>query len=78
MFLAYASSLRSAQLARQVGSAIRSAEGDIIAVGCNDVPVAGGGLYWPGPEDDRDHVHRFDSNDMEQIAIVKDLIKKLN
>ena len=77
MFLAYAASLRSGQLARQVGSAIRSAAGDIIAVGCNDVPTAGGGLYWPGPEDNRDHIRRFDSNDMEQVAIVKDLIKKL-
>jgi deoxycytidylate deaminase len=78
MFLAYAASLRSGQLARQVGSAVRSAGGDIIAVGCNDVPRAGGGLYWPGTDDERDHVHRFDSNDMEQVAIVKDLVKKLD
>lgn len=78
MFLAYAASLRSGQLARQVGSAIRSAGGDIIAVGCNDVPKAGGGLYWPGPHDARDHVLRRDSNDMEQLAIVKDIIKKLD
>jgi deoxycytidylate deaminase len=77
MFLAYSAALRSAQLARQVGSAIRSERGEIIAVGCNDVPKAGGGLYWPGFDDARDHVLKFDSNDMEQIAIVKDLIKKL-
>ena len=78
MFLAYAASLRSGQLARQVGSAIRSADGDIIAVGCNDVPKAGGGLYWPGPDDARDHILTRDSNDMEQLAIVKDIIKKLD
>jgi deoxycytidylate deaminase len=77
MFLAYSASLRSAQLARQVGSAIRSASNDIIAVGCNDVPVAGGGLYWPGPDDQRDHILRFDSNDIEQVAIVKDVIRRL-
>ena len=47
MFMAYTASLRSAQLARQVGAAIRSPFGDIVAVGCNDVPAAGGGLYWP-------------------------------
>jgi deoxycytidylate deaminase len=77
MFLAYSASLRSAQLARQVGSAIRSATGDILATGCNDVPTAGGGLYWPGPEDARDHLLGFDSNDLEQTAIVRDLVKRL-
>jgi deoxycytidylate deaminase len=77
MFLAYSAALRSGQLARQVGSAIRSANGEIIAIGCNDVPRAGGGLYWPGVDDTRDHIRRFDSNDMEQAAIVKDLINKL-
>jgi deoxycytidylate deaminase len=77
MFLAYSASLRSGQLARQVGAAIRSSGGDIIAVGCNDVPMAGGGLYWPGDEDNRDHIRGRDSNDMEQVAIAKDVIKKL-
>jgi deoxycytidylate deaminase len=77
MFLAYAASLRSGQLARQVGSTIRSAGGEIVAVGCNDVPKAGGGLYWPGSEDQRDHVLGVDSNDFEQKAIVKDVINKL-
>ncbi len=77
MFLAYTASLRSGQLARQVGSAIRSEIGEIVAVGCNDVPKAGGGLYWPGPDDQRDHVLGFDSNDFEQAAIVRDVISKL-
>jgi deoxycytidylate deaminase len=77
MFLAYSASLRSGQLARQIGAAVRSAGGDIIATGCNDVPRAGGGLYWPGPDDARDHVLRFDSNDREQTEIVKDLLKRL-
>src|SRR5260370_6051361 len=77
MFLAYSASLRSGQLGRQVGCAIRSSGGDIIAVGCNDVPKAGGGLYWPGAHDARDHILGFDSNDIEQIRIVRDLLKKL-
>jgi deoxycytidylate deaminase len=77
MFLAYAASLRSGQLARQVGSAVRSATGEIVAVGCNDVPKPGGGLYWPGLDDQRDHILGFDSNDFEQTAIVKDVINKL-
>jgi cytidine deaminase len=46
MFHAQAAALRSAELGRQVGSAISTHEGDIVAVGCNEVPKAGGGLYW--------------------------------
>src|ERR1019366_9223003 len=41
MFLAYAASLRSSQLGRQVGAAITSKDGDILAVGTNDVPKPG-------------------------------------
>lgn len=77
MSLAYSASLRSGQLARQVGSAVRSASGDIVALGCNDVPAAGGGLYWPGPNDARDHIRGIDSNDAEQAKIAKDLVSKL-
>jgi deoxycytidylate deaminase len=75
---AYSASLRSGQLSRQVGAAIRSAKGDIVALGCNDVPAAGGGLYWPGPTDARDIVKGFDSNDLEQREIVTDLLKRLS
>jgi deoxycytidylate deaminase len=75
---AYSASLRSGQLSRQVGAAIRSAKGDIIALGCNDVPAAGGGLYWPGPTDARDIVKGFDSNDLQQKEIVSDVLKRLS
>jgi deoxycytidylate deaminase len=78
MSLAYSASLRSGQLARQVGCAIRSSGGDIVAMGCNDVPAAGGGLYWPGATDARDHVRGIDSNDAEQTKIAKDLLRRLN
>ena len=77
MFLAYASSLRSAQLRRQVGAAIASENGDILAVGCNDVPRPGGGLYWPGPFDNRDHIRGEDSNDKERNKMVEDLLQAL-
>jgi deoxycytidylate deaminase len=78
MSLAYSASLRSGQLARQVGSAIRTPGGDIVALGCNDVPAPGGGLYWPGPGDSRDHVRGIDSNDAEQTKIAKDLLRRLS
>jgi deoxycytidylate deaminase len=45
MYAAYSASLRSACLSRQVGAAIASQTGEVIATGCNDVPKAGGGLY---------------------------------
>lgn len=45
MYAAHAASLRSACLSRQVGAAIVNAHGDVMATGCNDVPMAMGGLY---------------------------------
>jgi deoxycytidylate deaminase len=45
MFAAYSASLRSACLSRQVGAAITAKSGEVLATGCNDVPMAGGGLY---------------------------------
>jgi len=45
MYAAYAAGLRSACLSRQVGAAIASQAGEVLATGCNDVPRAGGGLY---------------------------------
>jgi deoxycytidylate deaminase len=48
MFLAFATSLRSADLSRQVGAALFSARGDLVSTGANDVPRSGGGQYWPG------------------------------
>ncbi|HEX4770241.1 MAG TPA: anti-phage dCTP deaminase [Bryobacteraceae bacterium] len=74
MFLAFAASLRSGDLARQVGAAISTPEGDVLAVGCNDVPAFGGGLYWPGPEDQRDHVRRSDSNEKQRDKIIQELL----
>lgn len=45
MYVAYAAGAQSACLSRQVGAAITSNDGTIIATGRNDVPKAGGGLY---------------------------------
>lgn len=45
MAFAYAEANGSGNLARRVGAAILDAESEIIAVGFNDVPAPGGGLY---------------------------------
>lgn len=85
MFLAAAASMRSSQFGRQVGAAIVNSFGDVLSVGCNDVPRAGGGLYWPGDEDDcRDHKRKpdqngtvWDSNDQVQAEIANDIEQKI-
>jgi deoxycytidylate deaminase len=76
MFLAYAASLRSGDLARQVGAALTCAEGDVISLGCNDVPSPGGGLYCAddGEADQRDHKRKKDSNDARKEEIIDDII----
>jgi deoxycytidylate deaminase len=78
MFLAFAASLRSASLGRQVGAVVTGASGDVIGTGCNDVPRAGGGLYWPGTGDKRDHVREYDSNDRRRDEIVSDVFTRLS
>ena len=52
MFQAFSTMLRSSDLARQVGAVISTAGGDVVAVGTNEVPRAGGGSYWEGDADD--------------------------
>lgn len=78
MFMAYSASLRSADLARQVGAVILNQYGDIISAGANDVPKYGGGLYWPDGNDKRDYKVGFDSNEKEKIGIVEDIVHRLN
>ena len=46
MFMAFAGSLRSADLSRQVGAVI-ARDHQILAHGANDCPSFDGGLYWP-------------------------------
>jgi deoxycytidylate deaminase len=76
---AFSAALRSADLSRQVGAAITTNDGQILAVGTNDVPKAGGGLYWPGDYDYRDF--RFAETDepnaeMKRV-ILADLLARL-
>jgi deoxycytidylate deaminase len=80
MFMAYASGARSAQFGRQVGAAITTLEGDVAAVGFNEVPAAGGGPYWDGdPKDARDHAYdqKVDSNYLHRSRIVDSIVRNL-
>lgn len=75
MFMAYSASLRSAQFGRQVGAAIMNDDGDLLAIGCNEVPKALGGQYWSGEDiDERDHKLGCDSNDREKNAMLDEIV----
>ena len=83
MFMAFAASLRSADLSRQVGAVITQRR-NIVATGANDVPAPGGGLYWPDYDetqaaivdrpDGRDYMRGFDSNAKEKRAMIDEIV----
>jgi len=78
-YLAKSASLRSVDLSRQVGAAILSSDGDMITVGCNEVPKPGGGNYWN--EDDnkkRDIDKGGEANKEETSRIIYDFLMTLS
>jgi len=90
MYEASAAASSSGCMSRQVGASIVSAEGELIAVGWNDVPKFGGGLY--GEDDkvihDADGVHDKDHrchnwsrkichNETRRLDILSDITKKI-
>lgn len=78
MFIAKAAALRTLDLSRQVGAAIFSREGEIISLGSNEVPRAGGGTYWcDDGYDDREYVRGLDSNDQRKKEILKEILNAL-
>ncbi|GJL67715.1 MAG: deoxycytidylate deaminase [Nitrospirales bacterium] len=78
MFHAQAAALRSSSLGRQVGAAISNESGDIIAVGTNEVPKPGGGLYWAeDTPDHRDHTLGEDPSDKMKMNVFVELVKRL-
>lgn len=69
---------RSAELGRQVGACLTAADGEVIALGANEVPKAGGGLYWEGDDGDAREFHRgFDTNDERKREIAEDIVEEL-
>ena len=70
MFQAAGAARRSAELGRQVGAAIATESGSVIALGTNEVPAFGGGSYWADyptdpdgkPLDAREYTKDVDTN----------------
>lgn len=78
MFHAYAASLRSAALGRQVGCAIVDDDGEVIVTGTNEVPKSGGGQYWSGDNPDaRDFVRGIEASDNYNTALVREVLAAL-
>lgn len=81
MFMAYASSLRSADLSRQVGAAIVDRHGDLLAIGHNEAPRSGGGLYTPpvppANQSFRDVDLGSDSNEEQKTRIAEQVLAEL-
>jgi deoxycytidylate deaminase len=57
LFLAEAQAKRSAGMRGGVGCALIEGVGDVIALGTNEVPRAGGGQYWADSPDDARDLH---------------------
>ena len=77
MYHARSAALRSSDLNRQVGAAIMRPEGDMVVVGCNDVPKAGGDLYWPGDKGDaRDFQKGVDAMADQRVQVLGELLER--
>jgi len=85
MYAAASAAGNSACLSRQVGAALTDAAGAILALGWNDVPKAGGGLYEFTPDDpigEKDkRCMNLDGgkcfNDFEKHAIIEQIVDEL-
>jgi len=80
MAAAYSAALQSANLARRVGAALVSPDGDLLATGSNDVPRAGGGTYRsdtiPNYQDHKPP-WGFDSSDVIRRGVLRNLLESL-
>lgn len=88
LFAAEGAARQSAELGRQVGAAIATPDGEVIALGSNEVPQAGGGVYWENGEesvdcgigdsgDGREFRNRVDTNDRMKREIALEIIDEL-
>lgn len=83
MFAAHGAKVRSACLSRQVGASLVNDKGEVISLGTNEVPQAGGGVYGsseldPDSYDGRCvYSRKVCSNTREQNEIIASVIQSL-
>ena len=79
IYVARAVSLRSADLSRQVGAAVLSQTGEVLSIGCNEVPRSGGGQYWENDADDlRDYKLGYDPSAKIRNQMLAEVLFRLN
>lgn len=77
-YIAASAALRSLDTSRQIGAAIFTEKGEIISLGCNEVPAYGGGAYWaddPAPR--RDYEIGHDPNLTQKKRVAFDFLTRL-
>lgn len=77
MFLAFAASLKSGDLSRQVGAVLATETGIVVAEGANDAPGPFGVPYWPGETDHRDIAEGSDSNERIKLQMLAKLREEM-
>lgn len=76
MFHAFATSLASGALGRQVGAVVVAPAGEMLGIGWNDVPKGGGGLYRAGEHYDRRDIHEDrDSVNVHADQIIEEMLE---
>ena len=85
-YMAFTSSLKSADLSRQVGAVITNND-QILATGANDVPKPDGGTYWPYYEENtgkiydlensKDYTIGYDPNHKEKSKIIDSIFDRI-
>jgi len=78
-YLAKSAALRSVDLSRQVGAAILTPDGDMITIGCNEVPKPLGGNYWDEDLNKKRDIDKGgEANKEETSRIVYDFLRLLS
>ena len=79
MFTAKCASYRSSDMSRQVGACITNDEGSVLGIGNNEIPKAGGGLYWEDDDPDgRDFVKGQDASVNFRNKILTEIVHELH
>jgi deoxycytidylate deaminase len=86
MFMAYAASMKSSDMSRQVG-AVMTRDEDILSTGANECQKSGGGSYWPIFDEatykisdapgGRDYMIGVDKNGQDKEAMIAALKKNM-
>jgi deoxycytidylate deaminase len=76
MYHAFAASLASGALGRQVGAVLVSQSRELLGIGWNDVPKGGGGLYVAGEHYDRRDLHEErDSVNVHADQMIEEILE---